>query len=180
MIKAIDKYLIALCCLFVIGPAYPQLIFSKYEYATRREKIMDLIPDGILLMRGASIPVGNTSFCQNNDMVYLTGVEVPDVVGISSSRERSRDYDAIHYSISLTVDLKKKYLEGQNTITLSPLRDNLKRIKLDAKSLVATEVLSSNGAVLSFDQTVENIFIELDRPYVFSDTISFTGMNFSL
>ncbi|KKN03110.1 hypothetical protein LCGC14_1110920, partial [marine sediment metagenome] len=35
--------------------------------------------------------------------------------------ERSRDYDAKHYRIALTFDLDKKYFEGENRITLTPL-----------------------------------------------------------
>ncbi len=36
--------------------------------------------------------------------------------------ERSRDFDAKHYRIALTFDLDKKYFEGENQITLSPLK----------------------------------------------------------
>ncbi len=104
----------------------------------------------------------------------ITYSQVSDVVRLPVSPERSRDYDAIHYQIALSVDLDKKVLEGENTITLTPLTNNLKSIKLDAKSLVATDILSNRGVPLEFSQTDENLFIEMDRSYGYKDTIIFT------
>lgn len=57
-----------------------QLIFEKEEYASRREKLMEKIPDGILIMRGATMPAAYVQFYQYNDLMYLTGVEIPDVI----------------------------------------------------------------------------------------------------
>ena len=88
--------------------------------------------------------------------------------------ERSREYDALHYKIELAVDPVEKTLEGQNTISITPLGDNFKQVALDAISLVATDVLDFKGLPLSFTQTEEKIFIQLGRDYGHRDTIIFT------
>lgn len=93
---------------------------------------------------------------------------------IPLSQERSRDYDAIHYRIELSVDPEKKSLQGQNTISLAPLRENLKIVKLDAQSLIATDVSDSEGKPLKFRQTDDNIFVDLGKEYNSMDEISFT------
>jgi len=59
---------------------FPQLIFQKEEYAARREKLMERIPDGLAILRGASITMGERTFHQYNNMMYFAGVEIPDVV----------------------------------------------------------------------------------------------------
>jgi Xaa-Pro aminopeptidase len=63
-----------------VQPALPQLIFDKAEYKARREKLMDCIPDGIAILRGASIPTGSVHFHQYNNMMYFAGVDIPDVI----------------------------------------------------------------------------------------------------
>jgi len=88
--------------------------------------------------------------------------------------ERSRDYDAINYKVELSVDPVQKRLEGQNTITITPLCDNFNKLTLDAVSLVATDVLDIKGTPLCFNQTEENIFINLTRVFGHNDTIIFT------
>jgi len=65
-----------------------QLIFEKDEYAARREKLMDQIPDGFLVIRGAAMPGSFTQFYQYNNLMYLSGVEIPDVVLVIDGRKR--------------------------------------------------------------------------------------------
>jgi len=88
--------------------------------------------------------------------------------------ERSREYNAINYKVELSVDPVQKRLEGQNTITITPLCDNFNKVTLDAVSLVATDVLDIKGTPLYFEQTEENIFINLTRFFGHNDTIIFT------
>lgn len=88
--------------------------------------------------------------------------------------ERSREYNAINYKVELSVDPVQKRLEGQNTITITPLCDNFDKVTLDAVSLVATDVLDIKGTPLYFEQTEENIFINLTRFFGHNDTIIFT------
>lgn len=107
-------------------------------------------------------------------MVMPLSAQVSENGKIPVSQERSRDYDAIHYLIELSIDLERKFLKGQNTITLKPLRDNLRVVKLDAQSLIATDVLDARGFPLKYKQTDDNIFVNLDKAYDSSDSISFT------
>ena len=56
------------------------LIFDKSEYAARRQKIMAMIPDGIAVILGAQDIVGYKKFFQNNDLIYFSGVEIPNAI----------------------------------------------------------------------------------------------------
>jgi aminopeptidase N len=107
-------------------------------------------------------------------MLLPCPAQVREMGIIPLSQERSRDYDAIHYRIELSVDPEKKSLQGQNTISLAPLRENLKIVKLDAQSLIATDVSDLEGKPLKFKQTEDNIFVDLGKVYNSTDKISFT------
>ena len=85
--------------------------------------------------------------------------------------ERSHDYDAIHYKVSLNVDLDSKSLTGNNEITLSPFSNGLNECILDAESLFVTRVLDSNGSKLSFEQKDNKLKIDLGKIYDHSDII---------
>ncbi len=88
--------------------------------------------------------------------------------------ERSREFDAIHYKISLNVDLDKKSLTGENEITMTPLNDGLKKCVLDAEYLVVGSVINSDGNALAFEQKDNQVFIDLIKSYSHTDTIRFT------
>jgi len=55
-------------------------LFSKSEYATRRMRFMEQIPDGVAVLWGAALNHGGMGFRQNNDFFYFTGVEIPEAV----------------------------------------------------------------------------------------------------
>ena len=55
-------------------------VFEKSEYAMRRQKLMDTIPDGIAIIRGAQLTGSYMEFYQNNDFMYFCGVEIPDAI----------------------------------------------------------------------------------------------------
>ena len=56
------------------------LIFDKSEYAARRQKFMEKIPDGAAVIFGAQ-PIGSYyPYAQGNDFLYLCGVELPNAV----------------------------------------------------------------------------------------------------
>jgi Xaa-Pro aminopeptidase len=57
-----------------------QLIFDKSEYVKRREKLMDQIPDGAAVFRGASLQEGVSQFFQYNNIMYFAGLEIPDII----------------------------------------------------------------------------------------------------
>ncbi|GAF99864.1 unnamed protein product, partial [marine sediment metagenome] len=54
--------------------------FDKSEYATRRAKFMEKIPDGVAVILGATTPTSDIQFHQNNDFYYFCGVEIPNAV----------------------------------------------------------------------------------------------------
>ena len=62
------------------GSMRAQLIFEKSEYVLRREKLMDKIPDGVAVFRGASIPDDFNQFFQYNNIMYFAGLEIPDII----------------------------------------------------------------------------------------------------
>lgn len=85
--------------------------------------------------------------------------------------ERSRDFDAIHYKVSLDVDMETKTLEGENLITLSPLNDNFNRVVIDAEYLIVYSVTTLEGRDLKFDQKDNQVFISLATSYSHTDTL---------
>ena len=54
--------------------------FTPDDFAARRNKVIEKIGDGILVLMGAELPEGYIKFRQDNNFYYLTGVEVPDAV----------------------------------------------------------------------------------------------------
>ena len=69
------------CLLFVLGQSLAgALLFEKPEYAARRTKLMDRIPDGIAVILGAQPVTGYNPYVQNNDFMYFCGVEIPDAI----------------------------------------------------------------------------------------------------
>ena len=55
-----------------------QGVVSNSEYASRRQALMSGIEGGVAVIRGATTPVSDWQFLQNNDFYYLTGVEIPN------------------------------------------------------------------------------------------------------
>lgn len=54
------------------------LRFDKSEYAGRRAKLLEKIPDGVAVIWGAQPPGNYYPTAQANDFNYLTGVELPN------------------------------------------------------------------------------------------------------
>jgi len=101
----------------------------------------------------------------------FTTAQKVDIYKRPLQHERSRDFDAIHYKITLDVDLEKKMLSGVNQITFSPLNDNFDKCVLDASYLVVKNVINSDGKSLAFEQKNDQVFIVLGRQYKHGDTI---------
>ena len=89
------------------------MVFEKNEYANRREKLMEMIPDGIAIIRGASEPLDNYHFSQYNNMMYFAGVEIPDVILVIDGENKNS-------TMFFTID--EQTAEGQN-IPISLVRD---------------------------------------------------------
>jgi aminopeptidase N len=97
-----------------------------------------------------------------------------DVYSRPVQAERSREFDAIRYRISLTVDMNKKSLTGENQITMTPLNNGLKKCVLDAEYLDVKGVVDHQGKTLLFEQKDNQVFIDLNKTYNLKDTIRFT------
>jgi len=70
---------------FAAGP----LLFDKGEYATRRARLAERIPDGAAVFLGATLPTGFNEFVQNNDLMYFAGVEIPNAVLVIDGRSKT-------------------------------------------------------------------------------------------
>jgi len=64
--------------LTVSAPAVAASPFDKTEYAARRSRLMEKIPDGAAVFLGATTPATDYEFRQGHDFLYFTGVEIPD------------------------------------------------------------------------------------------------------
>lgn len=64
------------------------LLFDRSEYAARRARLMEKIPDGAAVLLGAPLPTGG-EFFQNNDMMYFAGVEIPGAALIVDGRSKA-------------------------------------------------------------------------------------------
>ena len=82
-----------------VSSTQAQLIFEKSEYINRREKLMDQIPDGIAIFRGASLPEGYNQFFQYNNIMYFAGLEIPNVILIIDGVKRT---STLFFTISET------------------------------------------------------------------------------
>ena len=111
MKKSLVFSLLIIC--IMISDASSQLTFEKDEYASRRKKLMEMIPDGISIIRGASEPMGNYHFQQFNNMMYFAGVDIPDVILV---------IDGANKNSTLFFTIDESTAEGQN-IPLSLVRD---------------------------------------------------------
>ena len=56
----------------------PGSLIDNAEYASRRVRLMDEIPDGGAIIPGATSPIADYRFFQSNDFLYFTGVEAPN------------------------------------------------------------------------------------------------------
>jgi Xaa-Pro aminopeptidase len=84
------------------------LLFDKAEYAARRARFMEKIPDGVAVILGAQPLTSYHYYYQNNDFFYLCGVEAPNAVLV---------IDGIHKESILffTADVRSLRNEGLST-----------------------------------------------------------------
>jgi Xaa-Pro aminopeptidase len=93
------KIFLSLLLIVAFVSSEAQLIFDKSEYVRRREKLMDLIPDGIAVFRGAPLPEGVSQFFQFKNVMYFAGLEIPDVILIIDGVTRT---STLFFTISET------------------------------------------------------------------------------
>jgi Xaa-Pro aminopeptidase len=80
MVKRIRFLSVLILGIMLVGPFVFAAKFSTREYAARRAKLMEKIPDGVAIILGAKFHVEYNEYYQNNDFMYFTGVEVPDSI----------------------------------------------------------------------------------------------------
>jgi Xaa-Pro aminopeptidase len=61
-----------------IRTVLPGTLIDNAEYASRRARLMEEIPDGAAIIPGATSPIASYQFFQSNDFLYFTGVEAPN------------------------------------------------------------------------------------------------------
>ena len=84
-------------------------IFDKAEYISRRDKLMDYIPDGIALI------IGSEGKKQNSNFIYFTGVETPYSILIVDGMKK----ESILFLP--TIESREKYLEETGVTTIMPV-----------------------------------------------------------
>ena len=87
--------------------------FEKTEYASRRSRLMQKIPDGAAILLGASTPRNSQKFFQNNDLIYFSGVEIPNAILI---------IDGVKKESTLFFTISEKEADGEG-ISLELVRN---------------------------------------------------------
>jgi aminopeptidase N len=88
--------------------------------------------------------------------------------------ERSRDYDALHYNLKFIFDEAAKSYLGENTVTLSSLKDDLRVCVLDAEDLAVSLVVDAQGKALPHAAGGGKLEVTLPRPASYGEEFSFT------
>jgi len=91
MNRRITRWLVAAAIFILSGRAMAAtpLLFDKSEFAARRAKLMDRIPDGAAILLGAWPALGYVEYVQNNDFMYFSGVEFPNAALILNGKNRT-------------------------------------------------------------------------------------------
>ena len=86
---------------------------------------------------------------------------------------RTSNYDVQHYIIRVSFDRKKKQVNGDTTVVLKPVVNNLRKVELDAAALKFTSiVIEPSNARLKYIVKGEKVTVSLDKRYDKDDTIS--------
>lgn len=135
------KILISLNIIFILILAQHCIAgswFDKSEYAARRAKFMEQIPDGVAVILGATTPASDRQFFQSSDFFYFTGVEIPNAVLIMDGMSK---VSTLFFSISeteaqgegISLELVRKPVEVTGIERISPierLSSTLSRLSL--------------------------------------------------
>ena len=89
----------------------------------------------------------------------------------SSGESRNRSYDVLHYKIEVSIDDKKKSVDGTVTTTLIPFFPQLRTIEFDAEKLDIRRVWMGTKT-LKFNVLPKTLEIQLDKPYSSRDTLT--------
>src|SRR5512140_545210 len=89
----------------------------------------------------------------------------------SSGEARNRSYNVQHYKIDVSIDDKKKSVDGTVTTTLVPFLPKLQTVEFDAEKLNVRRVLMGAKS-LRFTVDSTRLRIQLDKPYSYTDTLT--------
>jgi hypothetical protein len=120
------------------------LLFDKAEYAARRARLMEKIPDGVAVILGAQPLASYCDYHQNNDVFYLSGVEVPNAVLIIDGLRK----DA---ALLFTATGRSLRNEGLGTDILKNPQEVRPGLTLEECRKEVTEILQKKGYDLSRD-----------------------------
>ena len=134
---------------FLTQHCYAKSWFDKAEYAARRTKFMEQIPDGVAVILGATTPASDRQFFQGSDFFYFTGLEIPNAVLIM---------DGMRKASSLFFSLSESEAQGEG-ISLELVRNPA--VVTGIERVFPIEQLSSTLSMLSL-QT--DVFYTMFRP----------------
>ena len=80
MTKKTVIFALSMIAILSVQSSFAGSLFDKPEYAARRTKFMEKIPGGAAIILGATTPVSDKQFYQNNDFYYFSGVDIPNAV----------------------------------------------------------------------------------------------------
>jgi aminopeptidase N len=87
---------------------------------------------------------------------------------------RVRTYDVVHYTIQVSFDEVNKKVFGTTTVTLTPFRDPVDSVVLDAVDMDVVSVFTSSGIPLKFTNRSPELAIYLPVSLRVHDTTSFS------
>jgi len=74
----------------------------------------------------------------------------------------NRDYDRKNIRLTLQFNFEKKEVKGEADLTFEPLKDDFKKLILDAGAMKISSV-KLNGINLKYSQDDYNLFIDLNK-----------------
>ena len=107
-------------------------------------------------------------------LLVLSGLPAEDVYQRPRQAEPNRDYDVLHYKITLRFDEDRRAFAGNTVISLKPLRDGFESLSLDAETFQVSEVRDGSGNALRFEQPKGRIVVQLGRKYAYEDQLVVT------
>ena len=97
-----------------------------------------------------------------------------DVYSRPVQKERTREFDALHYHIEISLDDKTNSFEGATTVSLLPFEDGFRRATLHAGMYTVSRVENKDGQLLSFDQQPDKLTVSFPKAYSPFEIVQFT------
>lgn len=85
-----------------------------------------------------------------------------------------REVDVLHYRIELVLEEKSRSLDGEATLRMTALRDDLESVTLDAETFTVERVVNRSARELEFAHAGGELTFELEEPARFGEELSVT------